>query len=122
MAWSLRRHRSSFDREDALRPYVFRVQREGATAAPRIVDIWRGTALARPLVAASLFEWHGSQLLCAIHRDDTFLDPKPNTMKRVRLIYRWSGFGFKGALRASKKKRRCSAARSSKMVPLTERV
>jgi hypothetical protein len=94
--FALRRHRSSFDGEDALRPYVFRVQREAPSTPTRIIDVWRGTALARPLVAARLFEWRGGQLLCAIHRDDTFLDPKPKTMKRVRLVYRWSGFGFKG--------------------------
>ncbi len=88
--FALRRHISSFDHEKALRPYVFRI--DGA----RVIDVWRGTALARPLVAARLFEWRGSQLLCAIHRDDTFLDPHPQTMKRVRLVYRWTGFGFKG--------------------------
>jgi hypothetical protein len=92
--FALRRHPSTFDRENALRPYVFRV--EGQSGASRIVDLWRGTALARPLVAARLFEWRGSQLLCAIHRDDTFLDPNPQTTKRVRLLYRWTGFGFKG--------------------------
>jgi Bacterial capsule synthesis protein PGA_cap len=94
--FALRRHRSAFDGEDALRPYVFRVQSEGPSAAARIVDVWRGTALARPLVAARLFDWRGAQVLCAIHREDTFLEPKPKTMKRVRLVYRWSGFGFKG--------------------------
>jgi poly-gamma-glutamate synthesis protein (capsule biosynthesis protein) len=92
--FSLRRHWSSFDHENALRPYVFRV--EDRSGAVRIVDVWRGTALARPLVAARLFEWRGAELLCAIHRADTFLDPNPRTMRRVRLVYRWTGFGFSG--------------------------
>jgi hypothetical protein len=92
--FALRRHSSSFDHEDALRPYVFRVG--GRSGSPRVIDVWRGTALARPLVAARLFEWRGSQLLCAIHRDDSFLDPHPQTTKRVRIVYRWTGFGFKG--------------------------
>ena len=92
--FALRRRPSSFDHEDALRPYVFRV--EGPPGAARVVELWRGTALARPLVAARLFDWQGSQLLCAIHRADTFLAPEPETMKRVRLVYRWTGFGFRG--------------------------
>jgi poly-gamma-glutamate synthesis protein (capsule biosynthesis protein) len=90
----LRRHVSSFDHEAALRPYVFRV--EDDAGASRIVDVWRGTALARPLVAARLIDWRGSQLLCAIHRGDTYLARDPSTTKRVRILYRWTGFGFRG--------------------------
>jgi len=92
--FSLRRHWSAFDRENALRPYVFRVaEKDGAT---RIVDIWRGTALARPLIAARLIDVGGRTLLCAIHRADSFLAPQPNTPKRVYTVYRWTGFGFAG--------------------------
>lgn len=92
--FALRRHTSDFDREDALRPYVFRV--DSSRDGPRVVDLWRGTALARPLVAARLFDWHGRQLLCAIHRGDSFLNPDPATRARVRIVYRWTGFGFAG--------------------------
>jgi poly-gamma-glutamate synthesis protein (capsule biosynthesis protein) len=95
--FALRRLWSSFDHEDALRPYVFRVEAGAPPAGPKIVDIWRGTALGRPLVAARLVPWRDSQLLCALHRDDTFLDPKPETTQRVRAVYRWTGFGFKGS-------------------------
>jgi hypothetical protein len=73
---------------------VFRVaEKDGAT---RIVDIWRGTALARPLIAARLIDVGGRTLLCAIHRADSFLAPQPNTPKRVYTVYRWTGFGFAG--------------------------
>jgi poly-gamma-glutamate synthesis protein (capsule biosynthesis protein) len=94
--FALRRHWASFDREDALRPYVFRVEREAATGRTRIVDVWRGTSLARPLVAARLIPWRNTQLLCAIHRDDTFLNPNPTTRGRIHALYRWTGFGFAG--------------------------
>jgi Bacterial capsule synthesis protein PGA_cap len=94
--FALRRHWSSFDREEALRPYVFRVEHATPTGRARIVDVWRGTALARPLVAARLIPWRGAQLLCAIHRDDTFLNPNPATKGRTRALYRWTGFGFAG--------------------------
>ena len=94
--FALRRHVSAFDRENALRPYVFRVQDAKGPDRARVVDLWRGTALARPLVAARLFDWRGGQLLCAIHRDDSFLHPRPATTGRVRLVYRWTGFGFAG--------------------------
>jgi poly-gamma-glutamate synthesis protein (capsule biosynthesis protein) len=94
--FSLRRHWSSFDREDALRPYVFRVVPGAGGARPRVVDVWRGTALARPLVAARLVDWRGTQILCALHRGDSFLDPEPETTKRLWAAYRWKGFGFVG--------------------------
>jgi poly-gamma-glutamate synthesis protein (capsule biosynthesis protein) len=92
--FALRRHYSDFDREDALRPYVFRI--DDSRGAPRVVDVWRGTSLARPLVAARLFDWRGRQLLCAIHRGDSFLHPDPATRARLRIVYRWTGFGFAG--------------------------
>lgn len=93
--FALRRHWSEFDHENALRPYVFRVETE-AEGPPRIIDVWRGTALARPLVAARLVDGHDGELLCAIHRADSFLSPEPSTMKRVRAVYRWTSFGFAG--------------------------
>lgn len=92
--FALRRHPSSFDHENALRPYVFRI--EDQHGRPHVVDVWRGTSLARPLVAARLFDWNGGQVLCAIHRADTFLTPHPRTMNRTRVVYRWTGFGFAG--------------------------
>ena len=89
---ALRRHFSSFDNEEALRPYVFRV--EEGSGGPRTVDVWRGTALARPLVAARIIEVDGREHLCAIHRGDSFLRNDPRTPRRARQVYRWTGFGF----------------------------
>jgi hypothetical protein len=93
--FALHRSRSSFDGEDALRPYVFRM--EGRTHR----ELWSGTALAYPLVAARLIQIGGKTLLCAIHRDDSFLRPRPATLGRRRVVYRWTGFGFVAAQHAS---------------------
>lgn len=89
-AWfTLHAHWSDLDGEVGLRPYVWRVTGE------RWEDVWRGSSLARPLVAARLFDWAGTQLLCAIHRGDALLAPDPTTRARVRTVYRWTGFGFR---------------------------
>lgn len=86
---ALHRRASTFDDVTALRPYVFRFDGE------RVVELWRGTALSRPLVALRGFDWHGERLVCAIERGDSFLRPDPTTSARVREVYRWSGFGFR---------------------------
>ena len=86
--FALHRSHSTFDDETALRPYVFRMEAGGHR------DLWSGTALSRPLVAARLFVHDGQELLCALHRADTFLALEPATLARVRTVYRWSGFGF----------------------------
>lgn len=80
---------SDLDGEVGLRPYVFRIEGD------RFVDVWRGSSLARPMVAARLFEVGGDTRLCVIHRDDSFLAPDPDTRGRVRMVYRWNGFGFR---------------------------
>ncbi|MDP2305717.1 MAG: CapA family protein [Pseudomonadota bacterium] len=87
--FALHRAWSDLDDEEGLRPYVFRV--EGA----RYVEVWRGSSLARPIVAARLFAWKDEQLLCALHRADSFLAPNPTTRDRVSIVYRWNGFGFR---------------------------
>ena len=76
---------STFDDAMALRPLVFSVQGGRAT------DLWRGTALGRPLVAARVL---ADGRLCAIERGDSFLAPDPDTLRRQELAYRWTGFGF----------------------------
>lgn len=79
---------STFDDTVALRPLVFRV-RDG-----RATDLWRGTALAGPLVAARVL---ADGRLCTIERGDTFLAPDPSTLAREERAYRWNGFGFDAA-------------------------
>lgn len=87
--FALRRYYSDFDHEDALRPYVFRV--EGG----RVHDLWRGTALARPIVAARLMRVNGDERLCVVHRGDSFLRPDPATTVTLHAVYAWTGFGFR---------------------------
>lgn len=86
---ALHRRASTFDDTTALRPYVFRLDGD------RVVELWRGTALSRPLVALRGFDWDGERLVCAIERGDSFLRPDPTTSARVHAVYRWSGFGFR---------------------------
>ena len=85
--FALRRRVEPFDGEDALRPTVFAVRGE------RAVALWRGTALAWPLVAATVLDGERG-LICAIHRGDDFLRLDPENVGRRRVAYRWSGFGF----------------------------
>lgn len=86
--FALVRRTARFDGERALRPYVFRV--EGG----RVHDLWRGTALAWPLVGARVVEVNGRERVCALHRGDSFLHPNPATPLRRTATYSWSGFGF----------------------------
>ena len=85
--FALRRGWSDFDHEVGIRPYVFAVH-DGA-----VTDVWRGTALAYPLVAARLVD--DGRLLCAIHRTDPFLHSDPANPERRLGVYRWTGFGFR---------------------------
>lgn len=90
--FALHRSYSSFDQEVALRPQVFRVEHG------RSLDLWRGTALSRPLLAARLITVGDHEYLCAIHRGDSFLKRDPKTTKRYHTLYEWSGFGFHGVI------------------------
>lgn len=81
---------SDIDDEVGLRPYVFRMTPTGYE------EVWRGSSLARPLVAARLFTYEGEAYLCALHRADAFLHPDPTTRDRIYTLYRWNGFGFRG--------------------------
>ncbi len=92
MLITLERHRSSMDSEDGPRPYVYDVTPHGLIAR------WRGSALAWPLLDASVIEDEaGQSYLCALHRGDSFimLDPAHTSTPRIQL-YRWNGFGFSG--------------------------
>lgn len=83
----LERHYSPMDGEKGLRPCVYQVLPQG------IVPVWKGTALAWPLLdAAMLPEEEG--VLCALHRGDSFLVPGHGSTETRVAAYRWKGFGF----------------------------
>jgi Bacterial capsule synthesis protein PGA_cap len=85
LLFALERHPSSMDGEDAIRPHVYDVSDRGLVAK------WRGTALAWPLIDATV-EANGE--ICALHRGDSFVRPDPATTATRTLRYRWNGFGF----------------------------
>jgi len=79
---------SPLDRETAPRVYVYSVTEHGLRA------LWRGSALAWPLVDIFLVESGGIDYLCAFHRGDSYLVLDPPTSKRKLAYYLWNGFGF----------------------------
>jgi len=85
----LERHQSSLDQEDAVRPYVYAVGEHGPIAR------WRGSALAWPLLDATVDKSSGT--ICALHRGDSFLVPDKDSGTTRTAVYRWNGFGFSGA-------------------------
>ena len=86
--FALRTSYSSFDNEIAPRPYVF--QMNGET----LKEVWRGTALAYPLVDARITSDAEGSVLCATHRGDSFLALDPESSDHHLVAYRWNGFGF----------------------------
>jgi poly-gamma-glutamate synthesis protein (capsule biosynthesis protein) len=98
---TLERHPSPLDGEDGIRPYVYEVGPRGLIAR------WRGSGLAWPLVDATILP--GSpDLLCALHRRDSFLTLDPGAPADRVAVYQWNSFGFSGvqdavALRACRK-------------------
>jgi hypothetical protein len=85
LLFSLERHPSAMDGEVALRPHVYAVSAQGLIAR------WRGTALAWPLIDATL-DGHGR--LCALHRGDSFISPEPRDPSTRTMVYAWNSFGF----------------------------
>jgi poly-gamma-glutamate synthesis protein (capsule biosynthesis protein) len=79
---------SPLDKETAPRVYVYSVTEHGLKA------LWRGSALAWPLVDAFLAESESIDYLCALHRGDSFLVLDPATSERKLAYYLWNGFGF----------------------------
>lgn len=79
---------SPLDKETAPRIYVYSVTELG------LKSLWRGSALAWPLVDIFLVESGGIDYLCAFHRGDSFLVLDPNTSERKLAYYLWNGFGF----------------------------
>jgi len=86
---ALERHLSPLDNEDGVRPYVYEARPGGLVAR------WRGSALAWPLLDAALLP-NGGGLLCALHRSDSFLVLKTESIGVRTAAYRWNGFGFSG--------------------------
>ncbi|GLH80298.1 hypothetical protein SSBR45G_52070 [Bradyrhizobium sp. SSBR45G] len=92
LLFTLERHASPIDGEDGPRPYVYEVTSHGLVAK------WRGSALAWPLLDATLIaDGAGQAHLCALHRGDSFimLDTAAPSSTRTQ-VYAWNGFGFTG--------------------------
>jgi poly-gamma-glutamate synthesis protein (capsule biosynthesis protein) len=87
--FTLERHFSPMDGEEGLRPCVYEVRPDG------LVPKWRGTALAWPLLDAVMLPGDNG-ILCARHRGDSFIVPRPGSKERRIAAYRWKGFGFSG--------------------------
>ncbi|HEX7578444.1 MAG TPA: CapA family protein, partial [Thermoanaerobaculia bacterium] len=93
LLFTLERHLSPIDGEDGVRPYVYEIGPRGLIAR------WRGSALAWPLVDATVLPGD-PPLLCALHRRDAFLELDVEAPADRVALYRWSGFGFTGAEQA----------------------
>ena len=87
---ALERHASPIDGEEGVRPHVYDVGPSGLVAR------WRGSALAWPLVDATVLPGD-PPLVCALHRADSFLTLDRNAPASRSALYRWNGFGFVGA-------------------------
>ncbi|MBF0461860.1 MAG: CapA family protein, partial [Magnetococcales bacterium] len=89
---AMQRHFSTLDGENAPRPYVYQVTRQGLVAR------WRGSSLAWPLLDAQVIPGSdGVDVLCALHRADSFLQLDPSQQATRTALYRWKGFGFEAA-------------------------
>jgi Bacterial capsule synthesis protein PGA_cap len=90
--FTIERHLSPIDDEDGPRPYVYDVTPHGLVAR------WRGSALAWPLLDATLITDAADRAyVCALHRGDSFimLDDKHPASPHTQ-VYAWNGFGFSG--------------------------
>jgi len=99
LLFALERHRSSLDDEEGLRPYVYALGPAGLIAR------WRGSALAWPLLDAGLLPGT-DDVICALHRRDSFITLRPDSAGTRVAAYRWNGFGFSG-LEDTEVVRRC---------------
>lgn len=84
---ALEKHYSNMDDENGVRPYVYSVEQDG------LVSRWRGSALAWPLLDAELLPGK-EQVLCGLHRGDSFIQLNPKNSNTRVLPYQWNGFGF----------------------------
>ena len=85
--FTLENHFSPLDKEINIRPYVYKIDKNGITAK------WRGSALAWPIVDAKILS-QNHDILCALHRGDSFISlNKMNETTHIK-AYKWNGFGF----------------------------
>lgn len=89
LLFALQRHHSSIDGETGLRPYVYEIGPAGLIAR------WRGSALAWPLLDAALLP-ENDEVICGLHRGDSFITLDPMNSSRRVAAYKWNGFGFSG--------------------------
>jgi poly-gamma-glutamate synthesis protein (capsule biosynthesis protein) len=87
--FALQRNYSTLDKETALRPYVYAIDFHGIYAK------WRGTALSYPLADASISP-DNPQIVCALHRSDSYIALDKMNPDRHVMAYEWNGFGFRG--------------------------
>jgi poly-gamma-glutamate synthesis protein (capsule biosynthesis protein) len=87
--FTVERRFSPLDGEEGLRPYVYEAR------GSQLVARWRGSGLSWPLLDARLLPGEAG-VLCALHRMDSFVAPRPDTPGSRVAAYRWSGFGFRG--------------------------
>jgi poly-gamma-glutamate capsule biosynthesis protein CapA/YwtB (metallophosphatase superfamily) len=79
---------STIDKEKAPRPYVYEITEHGLRA------LWRGSALAWPLIDICIFNSRENDYMGAFHRGDNFIELNPEIQKRRIAFYTWNGFGF----------------------------
>ena len=85
---TLEKHYSPIDGENGLRPYVYSITNDG------LIDLWRGSALSRPLLDATLTP--DKKHLVTLHRGDSFINLDSQNNKTRLETYQWNGFGFSG--------------------------
>jgi len=84
---TLEKHYSPIDKEINIRPYVYSIEANG------LISRWRGSALALPLLDAQI-SLIDENVLCALHRGDSFIMLNPKEKGRKIMGYKWNGFGF----------------------------
>jgi len=87
--FTLQNYYSTLDKEISFRPYVYSVDSKGIYAK------WRGSALAYPLLDAYISP-HNTNILCALHRGDSYIALDKNNNTPHIMAYQWNGFGFSG--------------------------
>jgi hypothetical protein len=87
--FTIEKHYSRLDGEISPRPYVYTADNYG------LIDKWRGSALAWPLLDAIISPIDNT-VLCALHRGDSFITLEKTTFSTRVSAYRWNGFGFTG--------------------------
>jgi poly-gamma-glutamate synthesis protein (capsule biosynthesis protein) len=93
---------SDLDRSKGIRPHVYRVSQRG------ILPLWRGSALAYPLIDAIPISTGKMDSLCALHARGSFLTGSQIDKQPFAMAYQWNGFGF-AAIRDAEITHKCEA-------------